>query len=157
MLTATILLCMVSTSAVSVDNRVVVGSKNFTEGYLLAEIMAQALEGEGFDVERRFGFGGTKVCYEALLKGEIDIYPEYTGTIQQVVLDTEEPLNNDDLSAALRAEGLKILSPLGFNNTYALAMTESLANQLDIERISDLTKHDGLRAGFSHEFLNRPD
>jgi osmoprotectant transport system permease protein len=136
---------------------VVVGSKNFTESYLLAEIMAQALEAEGFTVERRFGFGGTKICYEALRSGEIDVYPEYTGTIQQVVLKSAEPLNENQLATALLAEGLRILRPLGFNNTYALAMTEKLAARLSIERISDLAGHGQLRAGFSHEFLNRPD
>lgn len=142
----------------SSDNRpVVVGSKNFTEGYLLAEIMAQALEAEGIAVERQFGFGGTKVCYEALRNGEIDVYPEYTGTIQQVVLNSPEPLSHRQLASMLRDQGLDILRSWGFNNTYALAMTEMLADRLAVRRISDLVEHTQLRAGFSHEFLNRPD
>jgi osmoprotectant transport system permease protein len=151
-----VLLFLISRAGAN-DQTIVVGSKNFTESYLLAEIMAQALESEGFTVERRFGFGGTKVCYEALRNGEIDVYPEYTGTIQQVVLKTAEPLDVNQLSMALLAEGLRILKPLGFNNTYALAISEKLATRLDIERISDLAHHKQLRAGFSHEFLNRPD
>ena len=136
---------------------IVVGSKNFTEGYLLAEIMSQVLEAEGFPVERRFGFGGTKICYEALRIREIDIYPEYTGTIEQVILKSERPLSTDEIESALRTHGLEILRPLGFNNTYALAVRETTAERLGISRISDLAKHAQLRAGFSHEFLNRPD
>ena len=139
------------------DEAIVVGSKNFTESYLLAEIMSQALESGGFTVERRFGFGGTKICYEALRNGDIDVYPEYTGTIQQVVLKTAEPLDTQQITTALLAEDLRILKPIGFNNTYALAVTEQLATRLDIESISDLARHAQLRAGFSHEFLNRPD
>lgn len=155
-LTGIVLISLISPAGA--DARpIVVGSKNFTESYLLAEIMAQALEFEGFTVERRFGFGGTKVCYEALRNGEIDVYPEYTGTIQQVILKTAEPLNVNQLTTALLAEGLQILQPLGFNNTYALTITEKLAARLDIERISDLAGHKQLQAGFSHEFLNRPD
>jgi osmoprotectant transport system permease protein len=119
--------------------------------------MAQALESNGYSVERRFGFGGTKIAYEALLNGEIDIYPEYTGTIQQVILRTAEALSTDQLTTALLAKGLRILQPLGFNNTYALVITEKLAARLGIESISDLAAHEQLRAGFSHEFLSRPD
>ena len=149
---------MLLTTAVRADEKaIVVGSKNFTESYLLAEIMAQALESKEYSVERRFGFGGTKIAYEALLNGEIDIYPEYTGTIQQVILKTAEPLSTDQLTTALLAKGLRILQPLGFNNTYALAITEKLAARLGIESISDLAAHEQLRAGFSHEFLSRPD
>lgn len=154
---AAILLLVLITPTEADDNHVVVGSKNFTESYLLAEIMAQALESGGFSVERRLGFGGTKICYEALRNGEIDLYPEYTGTIQQVVLKTGKTLDLNQTNTALNAEGLRILQPLGFNNTYALAITEELAARLKIERISDLARHAQLRAGFSHEFLNRPD
>ncbi len=136
---------------------VIIGSKNFTESYLLAEIMAQTLEADGIAVERQFGFGGTKICYEALRTGEIDVYPEYTGTIEQVILQFDTHVGKEQFTSMLQTDGLKILSPLGFNNTYAIAVNETLAEALKITRISDLKNHNNLRAGFSHEFLNRPD
>jgi len=136
---------------------IIVGSKNFTEGYLLAEIMAQALESEGFPVERLFGLSGTKICYEALRVGDIDVYPEYTGTLQRVILQNDVDMSEAEISAALGSQDLSILKPLGFNNTYALAIDEQLADTLGINTISDLANHNRLRAGFSHEFLNRPD
>ncbi len=138
------------------DDPIVIGSKNFTEGYLLAEIMAQALEGDGHPVERRFGFGGTKICFDALVAGEIDLYPEYTGTLRQVLIGDAEG-GDDALRAELDEQGLRMLPSLGLNNTYALAMEDRAAAALGIERISDLAAHPGLRAGFSHEFLQRPD
>lgn len=148
--------CLFLTAAVAQERPIVIGSKNFTEGYLLAEIMAQALEADGLTVERRFGFGGTKICYEALRVGEIDLYPEYTGTLSQVIF-TDIAGNDSALAAALVDNGLRILPSFGFNNTYALAMNERQAAALGISRISDLAQHDRLRAGFSHEFMNRPD
>ena len=148
--------CLFLTAAVGQERPIVIGSKNFTEGYLLAEIMAQALEADGLTVERRFGFGGTKICYEALRVGEIDLYPEYTGTLTQVIF-TDIAGNDSALAAALVDNGLRILPSFGFNNTYALAMNERQAAALGISRISDLAQHDTLRAGFSHEFMNRPD
>ncbi len=148
--------CLILTAAVGQERPIVIGSKNFTESYLLAEIMAQALEADGLTVERRFGFGGTKICYEALRVGEIDLYPEYTGTLTQVIFP-DRAGDDPALAAALVDNGLRILSPLGFNNTYALAMNEQQAAELGIRRISDLAQHATLRAGFSHEFMNRPD
>ena len=72
-----------------------VGSKNFGESYLLAEIAAQVLEAKGFDVKRQLGLGGTLICYEALKNGEIDLYPEYTGTLSQAVLKLPGKANRD--------------------------------------------------------------
>jgi osmoprotectant transport system permease protein len=139
------------------ETPIVVGSKNFTEGYLLAEIIAQTLEESGFEVERRFGFGGTKIAYEALRAGEIDIYPEYTGTIREVLLQEDRELPEAALSAALGKAGLQMLPSLGFNNTYALAVSPGIAAMHGLEKISDLAATPDLRAAFSHEFLNRPD
>jgi osmoprotectant transport system permease protein len=139
------------------ETPIVVGSKNFTEGYLLAEIIAQTLEESGFEVERRFGFGGTKIAYEALRAGEIDVYPEYTGTIREVLLQEDRELPEAALSAALSAAGLQMLPSLGFNNTYALAVSPSIAALHGLGKISDLAAAPNLRAAFSHEFLNRPD
>jgi osmoprotectant transport system permease protein len=136
---------------------IIVGGKNFTESYLLSEIMAQTLESAGFAVERRFGLSGTKICYAALRAGEIHVYPEYTGTLQRVVLQNDGYMSEAEISTALAAQDLGLLKPLGFNNSYALAIDAQRATTLNINTISDLENHDELRAGFSHEFLNRPD
>ena len=149
-------LCAGPLTTICADEPIVVGSKNFTEGYLLAEIMAQSLEADGLPVERRFGFGGTKICFDALVAGEIDVYPEYTGTLRQVLIGTDAAVDSA-LADTLRSRSLLLLPSLGFNNTYAIAMNEDRAADLGIERISDLAAHDDLAVGFSHEFLQRPD
>lgn len=164
LVTALLVLLAPAASAQQDDPRPVihVGSKNFTEGYVLAEILAQALEASGFDVERKFGLGGTLVCYEALTTGEIDVYPEYTGTIHQAILklDAAGAAAADDavLRRLLRDEhGLDLLEPLGFNNTYAIALERSRAQALGVERIGDLARHPNLQIAFSHEFVERKD
>jgi osmoprotectant transport system permease protein len=98
---------------------VVIGSKMFPENYILAEIAAQLLEDRGFEVQRRLGMGGTKICYEALQTGAIDFYPEYTGTISEVILGQSEIRDLDDIRAALGERELRLLSPIGFNNISA--------------------------------------
>lgn len=135
-----------------------VGSKNFTEGYILGELLAQALERDGFDVERRFGLGGTLVCYEALRNGEIDLYPEYSGTIEQAILKREARSSFSELQDIVRKEtGLVFCSSLGFDNTYAIAVRRETAQQLALRSIGDLAAHPTLAIAFSHEFLNRQD
>ncbi len=136
---------------------VVIGSKNFTESYLLAEIAAQWLEAGNIAVERRFGFGGTKVAYEALEDGEISLYPEYAGTIAQVILDDPALRTNEELNAHLEKRGLRLIAPLGFNNTYAIAVSGALAARLGLHTIGDLAAHPELRFAFSHEFMERRD
>ncbi|HEX7035751.1 MAG TPA: glycine betaine ABC transporter substrate-binding protein [Pseudomonadales bacterium] len=136
---------------------IVVGSKNFNEGYLLAEMAARLLERAGFPVERRFGLGGTLVCYRALAAGEIDVYIEYTGTISQAILNLPVETSLPELRDALGAEGIRVLTPLGFDNTYALAMTRERAEALGIERIGDLAGATDLKLVVSHEFLERAD
>ncbi len=135
-----------------------VGSKNFTEGYILGELLARALEREGIRVERRFGLGGTLVCYEALRNGEIDLYPEYSGTIEQAILKRETRSSFSDLQSVVREEtGLAFLPSLGFDNTYAIAVRRETAERLSLTSIGDLAAHPGLAIAFSHEFLNRQD
>ena len=138
---------------------IVVGSKNFNEGYILAEIISQILEDRGTPVERKFGLGGTMVCYQALRNGEIDVYPEYSGTLQQAVLKLDRSsLGFRELADLLRRDhGLDLLDSFGFNNTYVLAVRGEIADRLDLRKISDLRSHPQLRFGFSHEFLNRRD
>ena len=133
-----------------------VGSKTFTESYVLGEIVAQLLENRGLAVQRELGLGGTLVAYEALRAGSIDVYPDYTGTLAQAVLQRPE-LSSAELAAALAARGLRMPVALGFDNSYAIAVREGLARELGITRISDLARHAQLRAVFSHEFLNRSD
>lgn len=137
---------------------VMVGSKHFNEGYLLAEIIAQLLEDRGFQVERRFGLGGTLICFEALKNREIDVYPEYSGTLEQAILKLPHRVSYAQLKDRLKQQfGMDLLDPFGFNNTYAIAVKRSLAERLGLKTISDLTKFPHLRFGFSHEFLNRHD
>ena len=138
--------------------QITVGSKNFNENYLLAEIIAQSLELEGFSVDRKFGLGGTLVCYGALANGAIDVYVEYTGTLAEVILKTDIPATAlDQLNTAVSERGLQLLDPLGFNNTYALVMREKTAEEKGISWISDLASHPELVLAFSLEFLNRED
>lgn len=131
-----------------------IGSKNFTENYLLAEIAAQHLEARGFDVERQFGLGGTKICYDALRAGEIALYPEYSGTIAAAILDDT---SLTDVSVRLEPLGLATYAPPGFNNTYVLALRREVAEARGITRISDLAGQNGIDAALSHEFRARND
>ncbi len=139
------------------DRAVAVGAKNFTEGYVLAEIMAQLLESRGIEVERRYGFGGTLVAFEALRAGDVDVYAEYTGTISQAILQSNEDLSIGELTAALDPLGLELLPQFGFNNTYALAVTPTTAETFNLQSVSDLRNHPQLRFGLSHEFRDRLD
>ena len=134
-----------------------VGSKNFNESYLLGEIVAQTLEAGGYQVERKFGLGGTLICYEALKNDGIDIYVEYTGTISQAILKLSGAASAEAMTAGLRAQGLQLLPQLGFNNTYAIAVRAASAERYNLENISDLAGVDELPMVFSHEFLERED
>jgi osmoprotectant transport system permease protein len=145
---------MCATSA----ERVVVGSKSFNEGYVLGEVVAQLLEHAGYDVERRFGLGGTLICYEALKHGEIDVYVEYTGTLAQAILKLDAAPSEQELNALLAKDRVQLLAGLGFDNTYALAMKRGRADADRIAKISDLVdRHGDLKVAVSHEFLERFD
>ncbi|MGE0040597.1 MAG: glycine betaine ABC transporter substrate-binding protein [Vicinamibacterales bacterium] len=144
---------------------VVIGSKNFTESRILGEMMAILIEANtGLTVEHRSGLGGTLVCFTALERGEIDLYPEYTGTGWSIILKEPEKIA-DRLRAFLYVQNafrerydIEWLSPFGLNNSYALAMRESRAEALGVTTISDLIPHASeLSAGFSIEFMNRED
>lgn len=141
---------------------VVVGSKRFTESYILGEIVTQTLRKQGIAAEHRQGLGNTGILEQALASGAVDIYPEYTGTIVRELLKRPQASGNPSLAELnewLAPRGLKVAVPLGFNNTYALAMPEARAEALGLRRISDLLgpKARGLRLGLSHEFLERAD
>lgn len=136
---------------------IVIGSKAFAESFVIAEIAARLLEHHGYDVDRRFGLNGTKIAFEALRNGEVDLYPEYTGTITEVVLLQPELSALDDIRAALGAQGFIVLDPFGFNNAYAVAASTAAAAQYSLRRISDLVDAPPLRIALPHEFRNRQD
>jgi osmoprotectant transport system permease protein len=136
---------------------IVLGSKKFTESFVLAEIAKRSLEEAGFRVEHRQGMGGTIILWEALRQGSIAAYPEYTGTIQEEILKRPMAPSIRALRQQLAQYGIGITEELGFNNTYSLVMTRSQAGRLGIQKISDLSKHLDLRLGLTHEFLGRRD
>lgn len=134
-----------------------VGSKRFTESYILGEIVAQTARRAGTDAVHRRGLGNTAILVNALRAGSIDVYPEYTGTIAREILRLPAVPPLAELNARLAREGLAVAVPLGFNNTYALAMRAEDAAARGIARLSDLKRHRDLRFGFSQEFLGRAD
>src|SRR4051794_38839242 len=134
-----------------------VGSKRFTESYILGEVVAQAARSAGAPAEHRQGLGNTAILVEALRTGAIDAYPEYSGTIVREILRIDASLGEREFNAALARQGLGAGVPFGFQNTYALAMRAPDAARLDISRLSDLAGHPSLRFGLSHEFMGRQD
>jgi osmoprotectant transport system permease protein len=135
-----------------------VGSKRFTESYILGEIVRQVAERAGeVEVVYRPGLGNTGVVFAALTSGAIDVYPEYTGTIDREILKNRTPSDNAALNRQLAGRGIGVAVPLGFNNTYALAMREEQAQALGIRTLSDLARRPELRLGLSPEFLGRAD
>lgn len=150
-------LCLGWTGHAVAETLVSVGSKNFNESYLLAEMVSQLLEAGGYQVDRRFGLGGTLVCYEALVNDEIDVYIEYTGTIEQVILKGSDLHPIVETLNARLVDSVTALDSIGFNNTYAITLQESLAQARQLGNISDLAEHTDLDIAFSLEFLNRED
>jgi osmoprotectant transport system permease protein len=133
-----------------------IGSKNFTESVILGEIGAGLGRRAGIEVQHRRQLGGTRILWRALGNGQIDVYPEYTGTLALELLQTPGA-DADALRAALATLGLAMSEPLGFNNTYALGMSNAHAEKLGIRTISDLRGHPALRFGLSNEFMQRAD
>lgn len=135
-----------------------VGAKHFNESYILGEMISQLLEEGGFKVERNFNLGGTLICFDALRNNEIDIYPEYTGTLTEAILKLETKLTPGELDKKLKDEfKLEISEPYGFNNTYAFVVKKSAAEKYGLQKISDLTNHPELKIALSYEFLKRKD
>jgi osmoprotectant transport system permease protein len=136
---------------------VTVGSKKFTENVILGEIVTQLARSEGMTARHRRELGGTRVLWSALIGGDIDIYPDYTGTIQREILKQYDLKTEREVESKLAEFGIKMSRPLGFNNTYAIGMKESLAGRLNITKISDLRDFPDLRFGFTNEFMDRED
>ena len=145
------------------EQKVTVGSKRFTESYVLGEIVNLSLRDAGVQSTHRQGLGNTAIVLKALTTGQIDIYPEYTGTIVREILKRPETsVSLAELNAMLAPMGLKVAIPLGFNNSYALAMKADRANALGLKKISDITKltpeqQSKLRIALSPEFKTRVD
>lgn len=143
--------------------RVVVASKPFAESYVLAEAFSQLLERGGHRVDRRFGFGSTELVFQALVQGEVHVYPEYTGTGLAAILGETPQGGPDAVFRRVAGEfearwGLRWLPPLGFENTYAVAMRRAAADSLGVATLSGLAQiAPTLAAGFSPDFVGRAD
>jgi len=130
-----------------------VGSKRFTESYVLGEILTQTAAAHNPALHQQ-GLGNTAIVFNALKNGSIDVYPEYIGTINTEILKHENAIGMQEIQTELAKQGLGVAVPLGFNNTYALAMRPDAA---DVKSLSDLAAKPELRFGLSHEFLGRAD
>lgn len=135
------------------DDVLHVGSKRFTESYILAEIVAQTAAPHA-RTEHRQGLGNTAIVLAALRNGSIDVYPEYIGTIDQEILKHDKPASIEQIRRELAPLGLGVAVPLGFNNTYALAVRRDTPG---VRTLSDLAAQANLQFGLSHEFIGRGD
>jgi osmoprotectant transport system permease protein len=136
---------------------VTIGSKAFTESILLGELAAQLVRSAGGRAEHRRSLGGTRVAWEALLRGEIDAYPDYTGTLEREILGGGALNDAQGLDAALAPKGVAVSRSLGFEDRYAIGVRRNVAEKLGLTRLSDLARHPELRLGFTNEFMDRAD
>jgi osmoprotectant transport system permease protein len=136
---------------------VTVGSKTFTESVILGELATRLAETSGVRAKHVQQLGGTQILWQALRKGEIDAYPDYTGTLVLEILADQKLHDQAALPAALAQVGLRMSRSLGFNDSYAIGMKEQVAERLGVRTISDLRSHPDLKFGFSNEFLERVD
>jgi osmoprotectant transport system substrate-binding protein len=157
----TLLLCSCGPSR---ENRVVVGSKNFTEQLILGEIIAQQIEAKThLQVERRFYLAGSYICHQAILGGRIDIYPEYTGTALTAILKQAPARNREVVYQTVKSEyaqrfKLSVGEPFGFNDTFAIEIRGEDSRRLGLKTISQAAAYTPQwRAGFGYEFMERPD
>jgi len=146
------------------ENRIVIGSKNFTEQAILGEIFAQRLETKtNLRIERRFYLAGSFICHQAILSGRIDLYPEYTGTALTAILKEKPEGARDQVYRRVKSEyekrfGLTLEPPLGFNDTFAIEIRAEDARRLRLQTISQAAAYTPQwRPGFGYEFMERPD
>ncbi|MDB5803644.1 MAG: amino acid transporter permease [Betaproteobacteria bacterium] len=151
-----IVLVAVAAQAQAAEPVLHVGSKRFTESYILGEVLTQAAAPYA-KVEHKQGLGNTAIVYAALQSGDIDLYAEYSGTIALEILKREGPVPLQELDRALAVRGLGAAIPLGFNDSYALAVRGEDAARLNLKTLGDLARHPELRLGLSHEFIGRAD
>ena len=156
------LVCFVFALPAAAQQPFRVGSKNFTEQFVLAELYAQALEANGVKVERKLNLGGTLIAHKALEEKQIDFYPEYTGTILLAVMK-QEPMTDpkavyDKVKADYAARGLVVLNEAPVNNTYNMVVRPETAAQYKLETLTDLAKvAKELKLGAGPEFRDRKD
>lgn len=139
------------------EETLTIGSKLFTESVILGEIAVQLAEHEGIQVQYYDQLGGSRILWNALLQGEIDVYPEYTGTIILELLQQPDIRDKEELREELRKRDIIMSPAVGFNNSYAIGMKSTQAEKLNITSISGLREHPGLKHGYSNEFINRED
>jgi glycine betaine/choline ABC-type transport system substrate-binding protein len=150
------------TDAENPPPKVRVGSKDFTESVILAEILAQALEKKGIVVERQFELGGN-LAHDALLANQIDVYPEYTGTAYTAILKHQPVTNPQEVYEQTQREyaekfNLSLSPPLGFANDFAILVRGDVARKLNLKTISDAVPHArSWQAGFGQDFMSRAD
>jgi len=157
-------LVLSSACSSSHSDRIVIGSKNFTESLILGELMAQQIVAHtNLRVERRFYLAGTYICHQAILGGRIDIYPEYTGTALTAILKQRPGADRKQIYEYVKGEyekrfDLTLLPPLGFNNTFAMEIRGEDARRLQLKMLSQAARYaPQWRAGFGYEFMERPD
>jgi len=150
-------IAVLSFSSVAFAATTLIGSKAFTESVILGEIATQLTEEAGFVAEHRRQLGGTRVLWSALIRGDIQCYPEYTGTLRTEIFSGQNIASDAELREALQRQSIWTSESLGFNNTYVLGMRRDRAAELGITRMSQLADHPGLRFGFSNEFMERAD
>ena len=145
-------------------DRIVVGSKNFTESFILGEVIAQQIEAHtNLKVERRFYLAGTYICQQAILAGRIDVYPEYTGTALTAILKQSASADKREVYQRVKTEyehrlGLTLGPAFGFNDTFAMEIRGEDARRLNLKTLSQATAFaPQWRAGFGYEFMERPD
>jgi osmoprotectant transport system substrate-binding protein len=155
---------LLSSCSPSHSDRIVVGSKNFTESFLLGEMFAQVIEARTqLKVDRRFYLAGTYICQQAILAGRIDIYPEYTGTALTAILKQKAGGDKQDVYQRVKSDyerrfGLTLGPALGFNDTFAMEIRGDDARRLNIKTLSQAAAFaPKWRAGFGYEFMERPD
>ena len=159
-----LLLIGLTSCAPSHGDRIVVGSKNFTESFILGELIAQQIESHTkLKVERRFYLAGTYICQQAILAGRIDVYPEYTGTALTAVLKQASGNDKNEVYQRVKNEyenrfGLTLGPALGFNDTFAMEVRGDDARRLNVRSLSQAAQFaPRWRAGFGYEFMERPD
>ncbi len=162
--TVILLLVLLTACGPTRENRIVVGSKNFTEQLILGELIAQQIENKThLPVERRFYLAGTYICHQAILGGRIDIYPEYTGTALTAVLKEKPSADRKELYDEVKTNyekqfNLEVGKPFGFNDTFAIEIRGEDARRLGLKTISQAAPYTpNWRAGFGYEFMERPD
>ncbi len=134
-----------------------IGSKSFTESVIIGEMIATIAQAEGYETRHKAELGGTGLVWDALLAGDVDVYPDYTGTVAEMILQDPGLTEMEAIRVALAEYGVKVTPSMGFENTYAIGMVRERAERLGIRKVSELSGHPKLKFGFGNEFMDRED